>query len=133
MPAKPFKLSLKVVIFNSQNQVLLIRRSLQSQGNPGKWDLPGGKIETGEDFFAGLVREVAEETGLTIALEHVLGATEFDLPDRMVATMIMRGSYLAGEVRLSSEHIDHAWIDASQLAETDLPVQLKKFCRELNR
>ena len=69
--AKPFKLSVKVVIRDTEGRCLLLKRSRGARGNPGKWDLPGGKIEAGEDFESAVGREVAEETGLTIALDRV--------------------------------------------------------------
>lgn len=35
----------------------------------GEWCLPGGKLEWGESFEAGAIREVKEETGITITAE----------------------------------------------------------------
>jgi len=45
-------------------KVLLVRRG----GEPlkGHWSLPGGLLEVGEPLSAGVVREVREETGLTV-------------------------------------------------------------------
>ena len=37
----------------------------------GQWGLPSGKIETGEDPFAALLRETREETGLLLQLHGV--------------------------------------------------------------
>lgn len=37
----------------------------------GTWTMPGGKLEFGESFEAGAVREVAEETGITLAEENL--------------------------------------------------------------
>ncbi|PWV49004.1 NUDIX hydrolase [Chitinophaga sp. S165] len=57
------------LITNPEEEVLLMFRR-------GKWDLPKGKQDEGENLEAAAVREVAEETGLhTIALEHKIGET----------------------------------------------------------
>ncbi|HPG72950.1 MAG TPA: NUDIX domain-containing protein [Bacteroidales bacterium] len=45
------------VVLNSVNQILIIRRR-------GKWDLPKGKKEKGEDIGITALREVSEECGL---------------------------------------------------------------------
>ncbi|MGZ5418097.1 MAG: NUDIX hydrolase [Nocardioides sp.] len=48
------------------NQVLLTRMSERTR-IPGRWTLPGGGIDHGEDPREALVREVYEETGLRIS------------------------------------------------------------------
>ena len=40
----------------------------------GEWDLPGGFVEMGESPADAVVREVAEETGLTVAPTEIIGA-----------------------------------------------------------
>lgn len=46
------------IIVNSEGKILI------GKGNDGKWQLPGGHVEPGEDFEAAMLREVQEETGL---------------------------------------------------------------------
>jgi len=45
-------------------RVLLVRRGAEPLR--GQWSLPGGVLELGESLAAGVVREVREETGLTV-------------------------------------------------------------------
>ena len=42
----------------------------------GRWELPGGKVETGESPDAALVREIREELGCGIAVDHWLDGDE---------------------------------------------------------
>jgi 8-oxo-dGTP pyrophosphatase MutT (NUDIX family)/phosphohistidine phosphatase SixA len=62
-------------MFDDEVQVLLIHRS-------GRRDisLPKGKVDPGEMLPETAVREIAEETGLTVALGVPLGITEYLLP-----------------------------------------------------
>jgi ADP-ribose pyrophosphatase YjhB (NUDIX family) len=45
-------------------RVLLVRRGTEPM--LGHWTLPGGMLEVGESLMEGVVREVREETGLTV-------------------------------------------------------------------
>jgi mutator protein MutT len=47
-----------------EGRVLLVRRGTEPLR--GEWSLPGGLLEVGESLMAGVVREVREETGLTV-------------------------------------------------------------------
>ena len=51
-----------VIVENGR--VLLVRRGQEPL--KGKWSLPGGMLELGESLQEGVVREVKEETGLTV-------------------------------------------------------------------
>ncbi|MDR5684228.1 MAG: NUDIX domain-containing protein [Armatimonadota bacterium] len=57
-------------------QVLLLRKAEGLWGS-GKWNAPGGKLADGEDPCAGAVREVREETGLTVADPQPRGTLRF--------------------------------------------------------
>ena len=126
---KPFGLSVKIVIHDDSGRCLLLERSVSSKGNPGKWDLPGGKVDIGENLEQGLLREVAEETGLTISLHRVLGAAESESPTKRVAYFIFEGHVESGQVCLSSEHDDYMWASRRSLPSVDLAPQFRSFAR----
>ena len=50
--------------------VVLIKRAFEPLA--GQWSLPGGTLEVGETLEAGVAREVAEETGLSVAVGAVI-------------------------------------------------------------
>lgn len=130
MPRKPFGLSVKMVILDNDGRCLLLKRSLSSEGNPGKWDLPGGKVDPGEKFEDALLREVGEETGLSVYPERVLAAAESEVSSARVAYLIMEGSTDSTEVRLRrGEHEAHAWVDRQHLLEFDVAEQFRPFLR----
>lgn len=133
MSEKPFALSVKVVIRDEAGRCLLVKRSQSSKGNPGKWEFPGGKAELGEKFDEALLREVVEETALTVTLQRVAGAAESELPTKRVAYLIMEARLESGEVRLSSEHDDYAWVALRDLNSMDLAEQFQPFAQEYSR
>jgi len=57
-----------------ENRVLLIRRGQAPL--LGEWSLPGGVLECGETLCEAVVREVREETGLTVETGEMLGVYE---------------------------------------------------------
>ncbi|MDP4093268.1 MAG: NUDIX domain-containing protein [Bacillota bacterium] len=127
MPAKPFALSVKVLIKNDEDKYLLLRRSSISKYNAGKWEMPGGKIEPCENFDKALTREVAEETGLTVTMLKVAGAAQSESPDKMIAYLIMEGVSSSIEVILSPEHDSFKWLNLDELGSMDLAKQFKPF------
>ena len=129
MSQKPFALSVKVVVRDREGRCLLIKRSASSKANAGKWDLPGGKLDPGERVDEVLCREVAEETGLTISVRRVVGSAQSDLPDRVVAYLIMEAGLESGQVRLSNEHEDFKWAAVSEMARMDMAEQFRSFVR----
>jgi 8-oxo-dGTP pyrophosphatase MutT (NUDIX family) len=56
------------LVRNGSGQVLLVRRA-----DDGYWELPGGRIEVGESASNAVIREVAEETGVTITVTGLAG------------------------------------------------------------
>ena len=63
---KTYALVLRGVLQDSQGRFLLMQRSFQSKGWPGKWEFPGGKVGRGEELTDALIREWKEETGLSV-------------------------------------------------------------------
>lgn len=65
-------------ILNDKNEVLLI---MKKRGvGAGKWNGPGGKVDQGESVEQSIIREVKEETGLTVSDLKNKGVLEFVCP-----------------------------------------------------
>jgi 8-oxo-dGTP diphosphatase len=125
VPEKKYRLSVKVFITDDNGRYLLLRRSSKSKNNPGRWDLPGGKVDPGEDFEEALRREVHEETGLIIQLKRVVGAAESEAAMQRIAYLIMEGNKKSGELCLSEEHEEFVWVNRENLDHMDLVPQFK--------
>jgi 8-oxo-dGTP diphosphatase len=53
-----------------RSRVLLVKRGREPL--KGKWSLPGGMLELGESLAEGVVREIREETGLTVEVLELI-------------------------------------------------------------
>lgn len=56
-----------VALVDSRGWVLLQERDEHAVISPERWGYPGGHLEEGEEYAAGAVRELEEETGLVMA------------------------------------------------------------------
>ena len=92
-----------VIIEDSRSRVLLLLRGPTAPWMPNRWNLPGGKIESGESAAEAARREVAEETDLRVyALSPVTRVDDLD---------VLRTDDWAGRVRLvDREHSRSAWV-----------------------
>ncbi len=129
MQDKPFGLAVKAII-GAGGQILLLQRSASSKRFAGTWEFPGGKVDAGEAFDAALLREVSEETGLTISLEKVAGATHYEMPAIRLAVLFVEARLVSGEVQLSDEHDDYRWVAVRDLATLDMSEQLHEFVQD---
>lgn len=122
-----FGLAVRVLLIDENGKILILKRSTDSKTNPGKWELPGGKVDQGESFDQALIREVLEETELKISLDHVVGVCEQNLPFIRAVHIIMSGNILEGSLNLSKEHEGYAWIFFDDLIDYELTDWLYDF------
>ncbi len=107
------------VVTDEQGRLLLIKRG--HEPGAGLWSIPGGRIEPGETDTEALVREMLEETGLTVQVGRLLGTVQrpgldgaiIDIRD--YAATVTGGSLTAGD-----DAADARWVRADQL--TALPL-----------
>jgi 8-oxo-dGTP diphosphatase len=106
------------VIKDAAGRLLLIRRGHQPAA--GLWSIPGGRIEPGESDASALVREVLEETGLTVVPGRLLG--EVERPGLAGAVLDIR-DYLAvvtgGELTAGDDAADARWAAPAELARME--------------
>ena len=100
-----------------ENKVLLSTRAIEPR--KGEYDLVGGFLEPGEHPDAGVIREVKEETGLTIALIDLIGVYigNYEHQGRKTKTI---NFYYAAEVLEGKERPDDdvetlEWLEINNL------------------
>lgn len=66
-------------IYDEAGRLLLLQRRTAPES--GAWGLPGGKVDFGEPVQSAIIREIAEELGIVIRLNHLACLTETILSD----------------------------------------------------
>jgi 8-oxo-dGTP diphosphatase len=125
---KPYIISVYAILRNEKGEFLLLRRSENSHSNPGKWDLPGGKLGQEETLGEAVAREVWEETGISIVPGEIAGYVTFELPEKKVIAIVYNEGYVIADVKLSYEHTEYAWISLENILEMNtLPAYFRDF------
>lgn len=109
-----FRGVVKTIIYNNDGNVLVLKRNKKTTVFPGMWDLPGGKIEFGENFHQAVSREISEEVKLNVALNPnpVFGWTGIAYnKDTQFFGYLFIAKYVSGDVVLSNEHTDYKWVN----------------------
>ena len=103
--------------------LLLIRRG--QAPSRGRWSLPGGRVEPGETAEQAVVREFAEETGLTVEAAQFVGEVIRSGPDDTVYRIrdflvtVIGGTEVAGDDATAV-----AWVALSDLPNWQLSAGL---------
>ena len=89
---------------------------------------PGGHVETGENFIASVIREVKEETGLTIYDPLLCGMEEYkaDNNDERYLMLFYKIDKFEGELKYSKEG-KVFWINKDDLLKYELSLDLDRI------
>jgi ADP-ribose pyrophosphatase YjhB (NUDIX family) len=116
-------LAVTAFVLDDAGRLLVIRRS-----DNGRHAIPGGRHELGESMSEAAIREVVEETGISVEITGLVGI--YSDPAHVIAyrdgkvrqefSICFRGRPVSGEPRTSDESTEVRWVDRSDLDQLDI-------------
>lgn len=104
----------------STNKVVLQYRSPERYKKWSGYAFPGGHIEEGESIAESVIREVYEETGLTIADPKLVAVKDWEPDDGgRYIVFCYKATEFTGQLR-SSEEGEVSWVEKDNLEQLDL-------------
>lgn len=115
-----------ICLVYDENRILVVDRKKKDW--PGL-TFPGGHVEKDEDFNSSVIREVKEETGLTIRNPILCGIEEFktDKEDRYIM-LYYKTNKFSGKIRSSKEG-EVFWLERDDIDKYKLSLDLKRILK----
>ncbi len=121
------------VVFNG-DKVLVSQRSWEEPHEPGKWTIPGGKVErtTQEEFSViekTLKKEIKEETGIDIedSVTLITNNTFLRSTGQHVVALVFKCIYKSGDAKPLEDTIDCKWVTKNEVKEMEFPPNVKEY------
>ncbi|HEU4720506.1 MAG TPA: NUDIX domain-containing protein [Gemmatimonadaceae bacterium] len=114
-------MSVKGVVIRAERVVLVRNRR-------DEWELPGGKLELGEDPERCVAREIEEELGLAVTAVAPIDAWVYSIAESTHVLVLSYGcmEQSAADAVLSAEHVQLAWIALVDVGGLRMPAGYKR-------
>lgn len=124
-----FHISTGIVIKNGR---LLITQRIPDGLLGGLWEFPGGKVKKNETAKDACIREIKEETGLTVRVSSFLTRVKHAYTHFKIEMDVFYCDYLSGDVALNGP-VDFQWISLQEINRFAFPGANLKFIELLHQ
>ena len=132
MTEQLFQIGIKAIIRNDENQILLLK-------NKDYWDIPGGRIDQGEDIETTLLRELNEEIGVNHIAQKQLWDVVKSVKQLPYGNMMTSLMLIIYRVQLPADQIPHScepgttlhWVGPEEAADRLKNKYPGSFCQAI--
>lgn len=126
--ANLFPISIKGIIFIDEKLVLL-------KNEREEWELPGGKLEYGENPEACLIREINEELNVECTISKIVDVWVYNILNRVDVLIVTYycESHLAKleNLKISDEHKEMGFFTIDEIHDLNMPEGYKTSIKKL--
>lgn len=112
--------------------LMLYRNKKENDINAGKYIGVGGHVEEGESPVDCIIREVVEETGLTVNSLRTRGFITFVMGKETEHAFLYTSEDFAGELKASCNEGELSWVDKDKVLDLQLWEGDRVFLKLLN-
>lgn len=123
------------IVVNTQNKILIMKRSNNKKIHPNLWGLPAGGVKTNEKLKQAIKREIVEETSLKV--EILKKGPTINVPvkygeDKITFFLAKSGR---SSVKLNDEHSEYKWVTIKDTLKYKFGInrsEVKKVLQKFN-
>lgn len=119
-PSPPRSITVVAAVIRDPDDRILLARRPRDRHMGGLWEFPGGKIAPGEPPETALKRELLEELGITVDIEHPLTFAHHEEPGLHILLLFYAARIVDGEPT-AREGQDLEWVPPSDLHRYPTP------------
>lgn len=126
------KIIVVAALIEKEGKYLIARRASGDENVLGKWEFPGGKVESNEDELTAIEREIREEFELEVKAIKFITNNVCEYPTRIVDLRLYECKYVSGEFKLH-DHFEKKYVDKEEIINYDLcpaDIPLAEYIRE---
>ena len=110
------------------NEILLQNRTRKDWNG---YVFPGGHVEAGESIVQSVIREMKEETGLTVLNPKLCGVKQFPIENGRYIVFLFKADRFEGELQ-SSEEGEVEWVDRDSFSSYSMAADMEDLIKVMD-
>lgn len=110
------KVAVATIVTDEKGHILLVRRAIEP--GYGKWVIPGGYVDRGEEVHVAAIRETREECGIDARLDRLLNI--YSYAGRVPVLIVYAATMLGGCLACDDEGLEARFFEPSTIPWDDL-------------
>ncbi len=118
---KMMEIYVGVVLLDDKERIFLIRENDKNMIGKGRWNLPGGSVDSGESLVEAISRETKEETGYGVEVESLLGCYKCKKSDKSWIYTVFGARVVGKKIRCEDPDVKEGkWFEKNEFLDMNV-------------